>query len=79
VFTKVDTLSFWKKYWAKVTVVNKISAVALLEGFHRLVGQPLPPIRLQTNYSAQVMEPPPNHTLNVDITLVEFLQALKTL
>jgi hypothetical protein len=34
---KVDALSFWKKYWPRAPVVDKISAATLLEGFHRLV------------------------------------------
>jgi hypothetical protein len=38
VLAKLDMLSFWKKYWPKATVVNKISAAALLEGFRGLVG-----------------------------------------
>jgi hypothetical protein len=38
VLAKVDTLSIWKKYQPKVTVMDKISATMLLEGFHRLVG-----------------------------------------
>jgi hypothetical protein len=41
---KVDALSFWKKYRPKAPVVDKISAVMLLEGFHGLVGQSSPPI-----------------------------------
>jgi hypothetical protein len=44
-----------------------------------LVGQPLPLGRLQTDYSAYVTEPPPNHTLKANITLVEFFQTLKML
>jgi len=70
---KVDTLSFWKKYWPRAPIVDKICAATLLEGFYRLVGQPLPPIWLQTEHSVQVTEPPPSHTLNANITLVEFL------
>jgi hypothetical protein len=50
-----------------------------LEGFRGLVSESSPPIRLQTDHSAQVTEPPPNHTLNKYITLVELLQALKKL
>ncbi len=57
--------------------MDKISAAMLLEGFHELVGQPLPPIRL--HHSAQVMEPPPSHTLNANITFVQLLQTLKKL
>jgi hypothetical protein len=79
VFAKVDVLSFWKKYRPRAPVVDKISAATLLEGFRRLIGQSLPPIWLQTNHSTQVTEPPPSHTLNIDITLVELLQALKKL
>ncbi len=79
VLTKVDTLSFWKKYQPRAPVVDNISAVALLESFRRLVGQPSPPIWLRINHSDQVMEPPPSHTLNTDITLVEFLEVLKKL
>ncbi len=59
--------------------MNKISAVAFLENFRGLVSQPLPPVQLQTDYSAQVTEPSFSHTLNANITLVELLQALKTL
>jgi hypothetical protein len=76
---KVDAHSFWKKYRPKAPVVDKISAITLLEGFRELVGQSLPPIQLQIDHSAQVMEPPPSHILNVDITLTELLQALKKL
>jgi hypothetical protein len=72
-FTKVDVLLFWKKYQPRALVVNKISAVTLLEGFHRLVGQSSPPIQLRTDHSIQVTEPPLNHTLNIDITLTELL------
>jgi hypothetical protein len=43
---KVDVLSFWKKYWPRAFVVNKISVVELLEGFCRLVGQSPPLVRL---------------------------------
>jgi hypothetical protein len=39
----------------------------------------LPPIRLQIDHSAQAIEPPPSHTLNTNITLVELLWALKKL
>jgi hypothetical protein len=35
---KVDVLSFWKNYWPRALVVDKISADVLLEGFHGLVG-----------------------------------------
>ncbi len=49
---KVDALSFWKKYWPKAPVMDKISAAALLEGFCRLVGQSPPPVRLRTDHSA---------------------------
>jgi hypothetical protein len=35
---KVDALSFWKKYQPRAPVVDKISAVTLLEGFRELVG-----------------------------------------
>ncbi len=59
--------------------MDKISAAALLEGFRGLVGQPPPLIQLQTNHLAQVTKRPPSHTLNVDITLAELLQALKKL
>jgi hypothetical protein len=37
-FAKVDALLFWKIYWPKAPVVDKISAVMLLEGFRKLVG-----------------------------------------
>jgi len=76
---KVDVLLFWKKYWPRAPVVDKISAIALLESFHGLVGQPLPFIQLRIDHSAQVMEPPPNHTLNINITFAELLQVLKKL
>jgi hypothetical protein len=78
-FAKVDMLLFWKKYWTKAIVVDKISAAALLEGFRKLVGQSSPPVRLRIDYSAQVTEPPPSHTLNIDIMFVELFQTLKTL
>jgi len=64
---------------AKGTVVDKISAVMLLEGFRELVGQSPPPIRLRISHSVQVTKLPPSHTLNIDITLAELLQALKKL
>jgi hypothetical protein len=51
-FTKVNALSFWKKYRPQAPVVDKISAVMLLEGFCGLVGQFSPPIGLRTNHSA---------------------------
>jgi hypothetical protein len=54
VFANVDTLSFWKKYRPKAIVMDKISAIALLEGFYELVGQPSPPIWLRSDYSTQV-------------------------
>jgi len=76
---KVDALLFWKKYQPKAPVVDKINVATLLEGFHGLVGQSPPLIWLQTNHSTQVTEPPPSHTLNIDITLAELLQALKKL
>jgi hypothetical protein len=79
VLTKVDALLLWKKYRPRPPVMDKISAIMLLEGFHMLVGQSLPPIRLQINHSAQVTKPPPSHTLNTDITFVKLLQALKKL
>jgi hypothetical protein len=41
--TKVDALSFWKKYWPRALVVDKINVATLLEGFRKLVGQSLPP------------------------------------
>jgi hypothetical protein len=59
--------------------MDKISVTTLLEGFHALVGQSSPPIRLWTDHSAQVIEPPPSHSLNIDITLAELLQVLKKL
>ncbi len=79
VFVKVDALLFRKKYRPRAPVVDNISAATLLEGFHGLVSQSPPPILLRTNHSAQVTEPPPSHTLNTNITLVELLQALKKL
>jgi hypothetical protein len=78
-FAKVDALSFWKKYRSRAPVVDKISVVTLLEGFHGLVEQSSPPIQLQTDHSAQVTKPPPSHILNIDITLTKLLQALKKL
>jgi hypothetical protein len=76
---KVDAFSFWKKYQPRAPVEDKISAVTLLEGFRGLIGQSSPPIWLRTNHSTQVIEPPPSHTLNIDITLAELLQVLKRL
>jgi len=70
-FTKVDVLSFWKKYWPRAFVVDKINAIVLLEGFCGLVGQFLPPVWLQVDHSTQMTKPPPSHTLNTYITLVE--------
>jgi hypothetical protein len=63
--------------WPRAPVVDKINAGTLLEGFYGLVGQFTPPIQLQIDHSAQVTEPPPNHTQNIDITLIELFQALK--
>jgi hypothetical protein len=37
-FAKVDAFLFYKKYWPRAFVVDKISAIMFLEGFHRLVG-----------------------------------------
>ncbi len=71
--------SFWKKYRPRASVVDKINAITLREGFRRLVGQFSPPIQLRTNHSSQVTEPPPSHTLNTDITLIELFRALKKL
>jgi hypothetical protein len=34
---KVDVLSFWKKYRPNAPMVDKISAVTLLEGFRELI------------------------------------------
>jgi hypothetical protein len=76
---KMDMPSFWKKYRPRALVVDKISAITLLEGFHELVGQSSPPIQLRIDHSAQVIEPPPSHILNTDITLTELLQVLKKL
>ncbi len=76
---KVDAHSFWKKYRPRAPVVDKISAITLLEGFHELVGQSSPPIQLRIDHLAQVMEPSPSHILNTDITLTKLLQALKKL
>jgi hypothetical protein len=53
--------------------MDKISVAALLEGFPGLVGQPSPPIQLRIDHLTQVMEPPPSHTLNANIKLVELL------
>jgi hypothetical protein len=74
---KVDVPSFWKKYQPNAPMADKISAITLLEGFRKLVGQSSPPIQLQIDHSAQMMEPPPSHILNTDITFTELLQALK--
>ncbi len=60
-------------------MVDKISAITLLESFRELVGQSSPPIQLRIDHSTQVMEPPPSHILNTYITLTELLQALKKL
>jgi hypothetical protein len=79
VLAKVDTFLFLKKYRPKATIVDKINVAAFLESFRGLVGQLPPLVRLQTDYSAQVTKCPPSHTLNANITLVKFLQALKTL
>jgi hypothetical protein len=78
-FAKVDVLLFWKKYWPGAPIEDKISAATFLEGFRGLFSQSSPPIRLRTDHLAQVTEPPPSHTLNTDITLVELLRALKKL
>ncbi len=79
VFAKVDALSFWKKYQLRALVVDKISVATFLEGFHMLTSQCPPPIRLRTDHSTQVTEPPPSHTLNTNITLAELFQVLKKL
>jgi len=79
VLAKVDALSFWKKYRPRALIVDKIITATLLEGSRKLVGQSPPPIRLRTDHSAQMTKPPPNHTLNTNITLVKLLQALKKL
>jgi hypothetical protein len=76
---KVDALLFWKKYRPRAPIVDKISATTLLESFHWLVGQSSPPMRLQIDHLAQVTKPPPSHTLNTNITLVDLLQVLKML
>jgi hypothetical protein len=76
---KVDAFSFWKKYRPRALVVDKINAVTLLEGFHKLVGQSSPPIRLRTNHLAQMTKLPPSHTLNTHITLADLLHVLKKL
>jgi hypothetical protein len=59
--------------------VDKINATTFLEGFCRLVGHFSSPIQLRIDHSARIIEPPPSHTLNTDITLVELFQALKKL
>jgi len=71
--TKVDVLSIWKKYRPRAPFVDKINVVAFLEGFHELVGQSLPHVRLRANRFTQVTKPPPSHTLNTNITLVELI------
>jgi len=38
VLTKVDAFSFWKKYWPRALVVDKINAIMFLEGFRGLIG-----------------------------------------
>ncbi len=76
---KVNAPLFWKKYQPRAPIMDKISATTLLEGFRALVGQSSPPLQLRDDHSAQVTESPPSHTLNVDITLTELLQALKKL
>jgi hypothetical protein len=48
--TKVDALLFWKKYRPRAPVVDKLNVTALSEGFRELVGQFLPPIRLQVDH-----------------------------
>ncbi len=68
-----------EKVLAKGTMVDKINAVTLLEGFRKLVGQSSPPIQLRIDHSTQVMEPPRSHILNTDITFTELFQALKKL
>ncbi len=78
-FTKVDVLSFWKKYWPRAPVVDKINVATLLEGFRGLISHSPPPIWLQVDHSAQVTKPSLNHTLNTYITLAELFQALKKL
>jgi hypothetical protein len=70
---KVNAPLFWKKYRPKAPIMDKISAVMLLEGFSALVGQFPPPIQLRTDHSAQVTESPPSHTLNANITLAKIL------
>ncbi len=77
--TKVDAFSIWKKYWPTAPIIDKISVATFLEGFHRLVSQSSPPIWLQTNHSVQVTEPPPSHTLNTNIRLIELFRTLKKL
>jgi len=72
-FAKVDVFLFWKKYRPRALVVDKINVITLFESFCELVGQSSPPIRLQIDHSARVMVPPPSHTLNTNITLVELL------
>jgi len=57
--------------------VDKISAITLFESFRELVGQFSPPIRLQIDHSTQVTVPPPSHTLNTNITLVELLSGIE--
>ncbi len=59
--------------------MDKINATTLLEGFRGLVGQSPPSIQLRISHLAQIIQLPPNHTLNTDITLAELLQALKKL
>jgi hypothetical protein len=77
--TKVNAPLFWKKYQPRAPIMDKISATTLLEGFRVLVGQSSPPLQLRDDHLAQVTESPPNHTLNINITLAELLQALKKL
>ncbi len=57
--------------------MDKISAVALLEGFHGLIGQFLPHVRLRADHLTQMIEPSPSHALNTNITFAKLVQVLK--
>jgi hypothetical protein len=59
--------------------MDKINVATFLESFRRLVGQSPPPISLRINHSTKVTEPLLSHTLKINITLVELLQALEKL
>jgi hypothetical protein len=51
-FAKVDALLFWKKYWPRALVMDKISVATLLVSFHWLVDKSPPLVRLRADHSA---------------------------